>query len=446
MCRAPELLCGGACVDVTNTLAHCGGCDRRCSAGELCADSRCRPTFLDGRVVPSAHDAAVGERDGAVAVGDAGVTTWAHSIHNGNVTVISYAAGDIVRWTRSFTTRSMGVGSVCSEAGTGRVAVSFAGSSEGVRLTVFDDLGGTLWTRTLDGDGRMRAGGCAFAPDGQIVFGGVYGGTVDFGGTSHTGDTYGDGFLATYRVTDGSLVHVRLIASGTTEAPVYVAIAPDGDRLVTGATSGLAATIGVTSVTGPFVARIAADDTVRWVVPIAFERLGVEAIGRPAVDGAGNVYVPGTVDNTSTMPVTHTLAGLAYPMARNTAAAVVVSLDPTGAPRWLSGVVANNVGSLPHLAAGDEGTIYAVGSHSNGAAPHTFARTMLGAAHVVAYTGSGALLWTRALDGAERDLGTDVAVSGGVLAVVGRTDRGLDLGAGLLTASGDDVWMARYAP
>jgi hypothetical protein len=41
-CPPPRAACGGGCVDTSLSLAHCGGCDRRCATGEACVGGVCR--------------------------------------------------------------------------------------------------------------------------------------------------------------------------------------------------------------------------------------------------------------------------------------------------------------------------------------------------------------------------------------------------------------------
>ena len=40
-CVAPEALCAGACTDVTHDAANCGECGRRCAAGQVCMRGLC---------------------------------------------------------------------------------------------------------------------------------------------------------------------------------------------------------------------------------------------------------------------------------------------------------------------------------------------------------------------------------------------------------------------
>jgi hypothetical protein len=41
VCSGGQMQCGGACVDIQTSLAHCGGCDRACGTGQACSVGAC---------------------------------------------------------------------------------------------------------------------------------------------------------------------------------------------------------------------------------------------------------------------------------------------------------------------------------------------------------------------------------------------------------------------
>ena len=52
-CIAPEIDCGGNCVDTWSNVFHCGGCDMPCAAGEVCSSGECG-LFCGGSMVACA--------------------------------------------------------------------------------------------------------------------------------------------------------------------------------------------------------------------------------------------------------------------------------------------------------------------------------------------------------------------------------------------------------
>lgn len=40
-CAAPKTVCAGSCVDPASSDEHCGGCGKKCAAGEMCATGKC---------------------------------------------------------------------------------------------------------------------------------------------------------------------------------------------------------------------------------------------------------------------------------------------------------------------------------------------------------------------------------------------------------------------
>ncbi len=43
-CAAPRTMCGAACVDTQSEQAHCGGCGRACTGGQICSSGSCQAT------------------------------------------------------------------------------------------------------------------------------------------------------------------------------------------------------------------------------------------------------------------------------------------------------------------------------------------------------------------------------------------------------------------
>ena len=47
-CASPEVVCNGACIDVTVNLMHCGRCGSRCASGQSRSPSRKSGSMLSG--------------------------------------------------------------------------------------------------------------------------------------------------------------------------------------------------------------------------------------------------------------------------------------------------------------------------------------------------------------------------------------------------------------
>lgn len=386
--------------------------------------------------------------DAALAIDDDANVVLAYSAAGGATTVSSYDATGGARWARSLGGASTRVGGVCAEPSTNRSAVVYGtGSGTAISIVVLDTEGVTVWSRALTGSSRTLAGGCAFGTDGTLSVGGSFGGSVDFGGTTRADIGFGDGFLATYGAADGVLVSVQRYGTGTTDDPLQVAIAADGDRLITGQTGGVAMTIGTATVRGPYVARVHADGTPMWATSLPFDvGGGVLPFGRAAVSPSGDIYVPGILENTSAMSRTEIIAGVSHTIARNTAEATVVALTDLGVGRWIAAMPFAYAGSPPDVSVGDDGVIYVAGSYDEAFVAHVLPLTRQWAGYLVAWHPSGAAAWARTFDGGEPDYALDVATRGDLLAVVGRADAEVDLGGGPVAMGLDDVWLSAWVP
>lgn len=54
VCNAPNMTCGGQCVDVTTSEQYCGDCNTACSGGQVCMTGHCDCAM--GLTIPSSPD------------------------------------------------------------------------------------------------------------------------------------------------------------------------------------------------------------------------------------------------------------------------------------------------------------------------------------------------------------------------------------------------------
>ncbi len=90
-----------------------------------------------------------------------------------------------------------------------------SGAGKDAFIAVFDAAGGHLWSRRLSGPGNDRVTTIAAAPDGNILVGGIYVGSLDLGGAMLTSDGIYDAFVAKYDPAGELLFSASYDASGT---------------------------------------------------------------------------------------------------------------------------------------------------------------------------------------------------------------------------------------
>jgi PKD repeat protein len=97
----------------------------------------------------------------------------------------------------------------------------------------------TLWGRRLGASTGDTVEAVAADASGNVVAVGAFRGSVDFGGTSVTSAGGADWFVAKYAPT-GTLLWVKRMGGTTDDAAMHLAIAANGDVVVTGRFSGTA--------------------------------------------------------------------------------------------------------------------------------------------------------------------------------------------------------------
>lgn len=224
----------------------------------------------------------------------------------------------------------------------GSISLVSAGSND-LFVAKLDPAGTYLWAQRLGGTGTEYVGGIAVDAAGNVLVTGTFANTMALGSTTLTASSvsaFASGFVAKYSAGGSWLWAKRFGSYFSNRTPPNIAVAPNGDVLLTGtfnatsATGALAFDFGPTALVTAgaydiFVARLAGTDGAwRWAV-----RGGGtdndEARGI-CTDAAGNAVVAGSFSTTA-------------PFGSTTLTAVggtdvlVARLDPAGQWQWAAG-------------------------------------------------------------------------------------------------------------
>jgi len=198
---------------------------------------------------------------------------------NGNVVVVGYFAG----------TANFGAGSVTSAGGDDIFVAQYAGSD-----------GRHLWSKHFGSTSHDFGTAVAVDASGDVVVGGSFSGTVDFGGGAlATGSS--SAFLVKFTAS-GAHVWSELVAGAASGSVTGVAVDGNGTVFATGAFSG-SATFGTGTLTsagqwdGYLAALAGGNGHALWV-----RRGGGSGIDTPravAVDALGHVVLTGVFENSA---------------------------------------------------------------------------------------------------------------------------------------------------
>jgi hypothetical protein len=221
--------------------------------------------------------------------------------------------------------------------------------------------GSGLAAWAIGGPGNDYAQRIAVAPDGSVIVGGQFHGTVAFGMNNLTAaDTGSDGFVAKYDMTGKVLWAFRL--GGPDDDVVRdVALDASGNVLVVGTYKNRIDFDAMTTITSDgslngFVASFDGTGKFTWGLAIGSPGADQAAEG-VAVDSAGNVFVAG--DFAGSIDV---VAGSTV-QTPGDQDGYVLKLDAMGHPLWIRDVKDQNGQDqfLHDVATDDKGSVYAVG-------------------------------------------------------------------------------------
>jgi hypothetical protein len=358
---------------------------------------------------------------------------------NGNVIITGY-------FTSSF---NFGGGSLVSAGGSDIFVVKLTAAGEHVWSKRF----GSDYSGGWPGD----EGGCAIAVDssGNVLVGGQFNGTVNFGGaTFSSGGTAGnkDGFVLKLSGLNGSHLWSKQIGDINSGDTVKgVATDSTGNVVVTGMYQGTQDFGGgplASSGNDIFVAKYTGAGAYMWAK--RFGGMLGDSGNAVAVDGSGNVvvtgYFAGTVD----------FGGGSLTAAGNNDI-FLLKLSSAGAYVW-----AKKFGGGVDIVNGtvlDSGNGVAVDSNGNVLMSGYFLGTAdFGGGSVLStgstdiflakYSSTGSFTWAKSFGATNIDEGKAVAVDdNGNSLITGRFSVSIDFGGGLhLSAGQGDIYLAKFGP
>jgi hypothetical protein len=160
-----------------------------------------------------------------------------------------------------------------------------SGGSDALALAVLDASGGHRWSRMLE---EVTGGGIAFAPDGGLVLGGGFSGTIDIGLGPLSADSSTDGLVAGFDVQGGTVFANRF---GENQSLfTYTAAVGPGGRIAVG---GNAVPSGGSSENSVFVEVFAPGGEPLPGLALRFGALDYGAANGVAIDPWGNLVLAG---------------------------------------------------------------------------------------------------------------------------------------------------------
>ncbi|MBI4956679.1 MAG: hypothetical protein HY908_31970, partial [Myxococcales bacterium] len=303
-----------------------------------------------------------------------------------------------------------------------------------------------LWSARFGAAGAQYAVAIGADATGAFTFTESIQGDVDFGGGVLTTPTESP-YLAQL-APDGTHLWSEIYAASTASATQALAIAPDGDILMGGRFAGTVDFGGgaLTAANGAgdlFVARFSASGAHLTSRALALSGFGARGLTGVALDSAGNVVACGYFSGTLTL-------GGACGALSGTSDAFVFKLDPAGQCLWAVDFGDGNVQSAWSLAVNPADEIVVVGRFQGSLAPAPLSGPTGDLnAFVMKLSSGGAILWARGAGGTGTDHAQEVALdAAGNAIVIGTFAQSLQWtpAPSLTTAGGDDLFVAKFDP
>jgi len=306
-----------------------------------------------------------------------------------------------------------------------------------------DPQGAVLWAKHYGSLQYVSITDAEVDPQGNLVFVGAFGDTVDFGGKVASAPN-GAGLVAKID-PDGNCLWVFPFGSGGSDFADSLALDPAGNILVTGSFVGpitqffgsLSASVGQ----DPFVFKLDGGGNPLWIKSFA-GNTGGDFGNAIASDSAGNVILAGlfrgAVSFAGGPSLTAGAGGNGY----------IVKLDALGNHVWSKLIPGSPSSSGGAVATDGMGRVYATGSFQGTTDLGGGTMTSAGSNDVflVQYDGAGNHLWSKRFGGSGSDSGSLLVNDGPQhMFFEGGFSGSIDLGFGPIVAAGStDAFFARF--
>jgi hypothetical protein len=293
--------------------------------------------------------------------------------------------------------------------------------------------GSTLWSQELGGVGFTAVHRAAIDRAGNLVVSGSFFSTLSFSGEDYVPVGEADGFVAWYG-PDGSELHFVALATAGADFASDVAIASDGDVIVTGVTD---------SPGNPFLARYTPAGAERWALR---EFIGGAEWTSLVVDSNDAIYIVGTHSGSLDFggKPSVQIAGPA-----GSADAFLAAFDSAGSPSFVASVRSTQAVHVQQAALNQRGDLVLVGRFEGDV---VFGDSVSEAAGTDAFIAAlamtdGAFRWRRVFSSPSFEVANSIVnEANGNLLVGGNFVGSVDFGETLTCEAAGCAWFGRYGP
>lgn len=346
-------------------VASLAGCNAILGIGDPRLDQGTAGAGGDGAAVPTG---AGGDGGG----GEAGGASAGGSGPGGGGPTCDGCTGAIA-WSRGWGSSGRSFATAVAIDGDGTIVVAgtsngtidfgdgpLSASADGFSIVVAELTagGGLIWSKRFTGTADERVTGIAFAPNGDVILGGVFDGTIVLDGqmASSSGSGDDDGFVARLDGADGSAVWLQTYGGAGDQGVEGVAGLADGVAVVGHFETSIASPSGpVASVGGSdvFVTHLDGAGAAQWMT--IFGSIADEHGRAIAEDGGGGLRIAGEYLGALTVGPDELINDAQLE-------SFVAALDGQGTALWARQIGGNNDQRVRRVDVGPDGSVVAGGA------------------------------------------------------------------------------------